>query len=73
MKKFVIIEEFLVLKRVKYYTIRFEYDGELEENNETDKFFLKFNDTSNSHYEEFQIIFNLIKSIGKKGAKDTFF
>ena len=69
MKKYVIIEEFLAFKKVQYYTIKFEVDEE----NETDKFFLKFGDSSNSHFNEFMIIFNLIKAIGARGAKEIFF
>jgi len=68
------IEEFESFQKVRYYTVRLEYDGEQEEETETDKFYRKFQEEVETPSEEVQIITQIIDIIGKRGAhKEEYF
>lgn len=73
MNKFAIVKKFLEFERVLYYTIFLESDGVEEDLSETDKFLKRFKDETSPYIEELNIIVELIKNIGERGAKKIFF
>lgn len=67
------IEVFKSFDKVNYYTVRFEIDGVVEEDSETDKFLKKFLLEPDEPVEEAQIIYMLIEKIGYRGAFKRYF